>query len=1106
MKTKTKLIVLFISLLGFLIVFSLLYFLIRNKEQNIYAESSLSNARQVIETVIDFKMEGLLKPVKDNSAWDEMIRFTKEKDTVWAKDILQSVMATYSMNYLGVSGLDGKLFFFVEDGMPGNIPIRSEMITSAFLQQTTVNFFVIENGHLYQICGATIVPTEDIARITMPHGFLIGVKVWDSAFLKEVSNATGFLVRFITEAESKNHLLTETEDQVLYALKDYTGRQMGNLIFTRENPYLARFDNFGYLALVAGCLMFVVTGLFFYLISKWVAKPLHAIELSLEDPKSKATDYLLEQQDEFGHIANLIKSFRKQREELLQKNIEYEVALDEIQKLTTAVDQSANTLIITDIKGNIVYVNKRFTEVTGYSAGEAIGKTPAILKSGLQEKNFYTNLWNTILKGQEWKGELANRKKDGTIFWESMSIAPIRNKEGNLVNFIAIKEDITERIQTEQALKESREFTDLIYKLIPSAIFTVDNEQRITSWNRQAEKITGYSADELIGQVCRVFALTPCAEKCGIFDKNIPKPLMGRECTIRTKSGEILSVAKNVDLLVDNTGQIIGGIESFEDITERKRTEAALIKAKEDAEIANRAKSEFLATMSHEIRTPMNGVIGMTELALTTKLTNSQRDYLQSIQTSAYLLLDTINDILDFSKIEAGRMEIESVQFNIYEVVERSVEILTVKAFDKNIELLCEIEPGMPSCFTGDPLRIRQILVNFISNAVKFTPSGEIFVYTRISSKPDDTSLPYQITFSVRDTGIGIEAEKLPHIFEQFTQADNSTTRKYGGTGLGLSISKKLVEMMGGSLEVESEPGKGSTFSFTIPLHTSKCEEIDPTLPNREIKRVLVVDDNLTNLKIMTDMLAYWGIEAEVCTSGNEAFEVLEKASALKKEFDLVILDMHMPGMDGVEVADTIRNRMLFSQNPIIFLHSSVDKDHIVQSRRELGVDQFLTKPVKMKEMYELLTMGKPRAADPSTDASIKSSEELQLGPEFTILIAEDNIINMKILNAMLVKTGVNVVTAGNGVEAVEKFLSEDVDLIFMDVHMPFKDGFQATRDIRQFEGENRHTPIVALTAIALPGDREKCLESGMDNYLSKPFKKDDLFSVLATYLKPSKA
>jgi CheY-like chemotaxis protein len=357
------------------------------------------------------------------------------------------------------------------------------------------------------------------------------------------------------------------------------------------------------------------------------------------------------------------------------------------------------------------------------------------------------------------------------------------------------------------------------------------------------------------------------------------------------------------------------------------------------------------------------------------------------------------------------------------------------------------------------------------------------------------------IMFSVKDTGIGIPEDKIDHIFDQFSQADNSTTRKYGGTGLGLSIAKKLTEMMGGKLIVTSQPGVGSTFSFTIPLEKSTAEEISLKNLNKEIKKILVVDDNKTNLKIMTDMLTYWGIESQTCESGNEAFNILEQAVENKTEFDLVILDMHMPEMDGIEVADTIRNRMLFIENPIIFLHSSIDKDSIIQSRKELGVDHFLTKPVKMKDMYELLLRGKPEQKVNVVPQRINLPIEINIDPSVTILIAEDNVINMKLLSVMLMKTGATVLQATDGKEAIEKFMANKIDLIFMDVHMPHKDGFQATKEIREIEGTTRHTPIVALTAIALPGDRDKCITAGMDDYLAKPFKKDDLFTILSTHL-----
>ena len=981
MKTKTKLTVLFISLLGFFVFFTLGYFYIRTKEQKLNQESLRNIAKQVISTVLEFKREGFLKPIKDNAAWDEMINFTNKRDVRWATEILKSILETHDMSYIGAFDNQGTALIEIDDTAGKGFSLASQDITKFFHGKTTIITFYNFDGKMYEVFGASIVPTSDTERKTAPHGYLICAKIWDENYRNEISKISGFEVTLVPVSDVNSDRNSSSIEEIYHELYDKDGNQLGFLRFHRQNQFKAELDNLGWFALAGSVILFLVALLFFFLTTRWVAKPLKSIAASLSEETDVPIEYLKEEHNEFGHIARLIILFRKQTADLLRKNSEHS--------------------------------------------------------------------------------------------------------------------------QVNKALQESREFAEMIYKVTPSAIFTVDSNQRITSWNRKAEKITGFSANEMIGETCHAFADTPCHTKCGLFDAQISKPFHGKECTIRKKDGGVLIVTKNVDVLKDNLGNVIGGIESFEDITERKRIENDLVKAKEEAEVANTAKSEFLATMSHEIRTPMNGVIGMTELALTTNLTTSQRDYLQSIQTSAYLLLDTINDILDFSKIEAGRLEIEDVEFNIFEVVERSVEILTVKAFEKRIELLCEIEPGLPEHFMGDPLRIRQVLVNFISNAVKFTSGGEIFVSARCVQAPAAPNLPYLIKFSVKDTGIGIAEDKIGSIFDQFSQADNSTTRKYGGTGLGLSIAKKLTEMMGGNLELVSQPGVGSAFSFTIPLKKADGDEPSLKNPNKEIKKILVVDDNKTNLKIMADMLAYWGIEALTCESGNEAFEILEQAAADKHEFDLVILDMHMPDMDGVEVADTIRNRMLFKEYPFIFLHSSIDKDSIIQSRKELGVDHFLTKPVKMRDFYDLLMRGKPERKVPVPQQIINSSMQMHFDPSITIMIAEDNVINMKLLSVMLMKTGATIIQATDGNEAINKFSNNRIDLIFMDVHMPQTDGFQATKEIRKIEGTTRHTPIIALTAIALPGDRDKCIDAGMDDYLSKPFKKDDLITILGTYLSP---
>jgi PAS domain S-box-containing protein len=1225
MKTNTKITLLFVSLSGFLVLFALGYFYIRAQEQKLYGESKQSSDLQIIQTVLEFKMEGFLKPVKDNSAWDEMVAFSKTKNESWAKNNLSPILTTFNMSFLGIYDLDGTLASAVNDSATLNFSLSPQQLKELFSNNSSWSSFIFQDGRLYEIFGATIVPTFDIAHQTKANGYLVAAKTWDSVYCTEIGKATGFKLE-IHEADSMESVLPQPEIEVIYYdLRKTKNHAPGLLKFHRTNHMAVELNTLGYFAFAGSIILIVICLVFFYCINLWISIPLKQITKCLSNGNIGSVKDILEQQNEFGSIARLIRKFNAQQSDLIKKIGEKDAADEQIKKLSTAVEQSANTIMITDLEGRIEYVNQRFVELTGYSQSEAIGQNPSILKSGFQKDAFYQNLWETISSGNEWNGEIYNKKKNGALFWESTSIAPIKNQDGKMISYIAVKEDITARKETEKALTEAKEFAELIYKVIPSALFTVDCEQRITSWNKQAEEITGYSKQEMIGNTCHKFAETPCDANCGLFNKNVVKPIHGRECTMRNKSGQIILVSKNVDTLRDPMGNIIGGIESFEDITERKKVEKALFdsnqrystlvhklpdliiihrmgivlfaneaalsvmgatleellgtnimdfiaeeskptvienmqrrmagidqvrdyeikaitkrgeikdtiirsdniifdnepaviailiditerkqieialqKAKEEAERASKAKSEFLATMSHEIRTPMNGVIGMTELALTTQLTGSQRDYLETIQTSAYLLLDTINDILDFSKIEAGKLEIEHVRFNIHDVLEKSVDILTVKAFEKNLELLCEIEPGLPDFYYGDPLRIRQILVNFISNAIKFTEKGEIYISAKKQPGNSDNDGEVRILFSVKDTGIGIEESAQQNIFNQFTQADNSTTRKYGGTGLGLSISKMLTEIMNGVLIVESELGVGSTFSFELPLQIASEPQLGDNSPKPKIKRVLVVDDNLTNLKIMKDMLTYWGIDSTICTSGKEALGVLQNANEAKLVFDLVIVDMCMPEMDGIAVAEKIRDNQSLHQKPVIFMYSSIERNNVVDRSNNLDIQQYLTKPVKMKDFFDLLHNQKPLAHEQPRQLSLAMEEIIKIESGKTILIAEDNSINMKLLSVMLSKTGVRVITANNGDEAIVQFKNNRIDLIFMDVHMPERDGLQATSDIRKMEEPGKRIPIIALTAIAMPGDREKCIEAGMDDYLSKPFRKDDLYAVIKKYL-----
>jgi two-component system sensor histidine kinase/response regulator len=664
---------------------------------------------------------------------------------------------------------------------------------------------------------------------------------------------------------------------------------------------------------------------------------------------------------------------------------------------------------------------------------------------------------------------------------------------------LELEQEVGDRQRAQEALRESEGRIRLILDSAAEAIYGIDCDGNCTFCNPATLRLLGFQkTEDLLGlNMHKVMHHTHAdgtryaVEDCNIY------------LSLKTGDGvhsdeEVLWRADGTGFPAEywaypirNEGDIVGAVVTFLDITERKRAEEALRKSKEAAEAGSRAKSEFLANMSHEIRTPMNGIIGMTDLALDTELTIEQREYLSLVKSSADSLLHVINDILDFSKVEAGKLELEETEFEIRSLFSETLKTLAVRADKKHLELSARVADEVPRIVVGDPTRLRQLIVNLAGNAIKFTERGNIVVDADLESGPGDG---VHLHIRVSDTGIGIPPEKQQLIFDPFAQADGSTTRRFGGTGLGLTISRRIVEMMGGRMWVESEAGRGSVFHFTATFKHAAAPAFDSERFERQALQglsILVVDDNTANRNILGEMLTNWRMNPTLAESGVTALHAIEEVQRERRVFPVMLLDSQMPGMDGFDLAERVHKNSALAGSVVMMLSAN---GRLVEAARcrELGVRVFVTKPVGQSELLDaiLRVLGVRGAVDRLSE-TISHAEEKPKGRSLNILLAEDNPVNQKLAIRLLQKAGHRAVLATNGrevLEALKQVSPPSFDAVLMDIQMPEMDGMEATAAIREQEkSSGKHLPIIAMTANAMTGDRERYLGGGMDGYISKP-------------------
>ena len=856
-----------------------------------------------------------------------------------------------------------------------------------------------------------------------------------------------------------------------------------------------------------------------------------AVAMSFEIlSRNIATQELLAQtQEQARQLEEQTQELTQSQEELLAQKVELLAQQGELtaqreqlkaseERSRLILESSAEGIFGTDTEGCITFVNPAACRMLGFNAEELLGQpSHAMFHHHRPDGSDYPKeecpmfAAYTHGKASRIDDEFLWRK-DGSGLPVEYGATPVL-KDGAVVGMVLSFTDITERKRAEQLLRETQQFFRSVLELAPDGLMVVDPMGAIQLANAQCEKLFGYTRDELIGQ--SVELLVPADVRTGHatlregFHRSPVAREMGanRELRAVRKDGSEFLAEVGLSPLPARQTEGPQVAVSIRDITLRRQQEKEIIEARQKAEEATQAKSMFLANMSHEIRTPMNAIIGMTHLALKTELTPKQRDYLAKVRAAAGALLGIINDILDFSKIEAGKLDIEDAEFQFEDVLENLSTVVGQKAHEKNLEFLISAQPDIPPCLVGDPLRLGQILINLVNNAVKFTDRGEVMVRVGVE---EQVAGRVRLKFSISDTGIGMTPEQSARLFQAFSQADTSTTRKFGGTGLGLSISKRLVEMMGGEIWVQSKVGVGSTFSFTAWLGIGSAgAERRRFIPDLAGIRALVVDDNAQAREILSDALRGFALRADAVSSGEEAIRELLAAGAADP-YQLVLMDWRMPEMDGLQASAVIKRDLPLKHVPRIVMVTAFGREEIRAQAEEVGIEGYLLKPVNASVLFDTLMDLFGSARTEAGSASYRPAEGKEYDARgIRVLLVEDNEMNQQVATELLESAGAVVTVADHGGIAV-KLLREGpqpppFDIVLMDLQMPEMDGYTATQTLRADPRFGR-LPIVAITAHALVEERERCLQAGMNDHVTKPIDPDALFAALARWTRPREA